>query len=113
MVFQPGVSGNPSGRPKGQSEFRELMRQSLPAERLIGALDALIAAGDPKATIYAIDQQLGKPAQSITVSGDPERPLHALIGVVARDLQPLAPAPTALPGPQEAHCLDDLDGDGA
>jgi hypothetical protein len=81
----------------------ELLRQRIPAERLVGALDALIEAGDPKATIYAIDRQLGKPAQSIQVSGDPERPLHALIGVVARDLQPLAAqdAPEALPAPVE------------
>jgi hypothetical protein len=111
MVFQPGVSGNPGGRPKGQSELTELLRQRIPAERLVGALDKLIEAGDPKATIYAIDRQLGKPAQSIQVSGDPERPLHALIGVVARDLQPLAAqdAPEAL-STGEAHCLDDLDG---
>jgi hypothetical protein len=90
----------------------ELLRQRIPAERLVGALDKLIEAGDPKATIYAFDRQLGKPAQSITVSGDAERPLHALVGVVARDLTAPAPqeAPAALSA-GEAHCLDDLEGE--
>lgn len=111
MVFQPGVSGNPSGRPKGQSELMELLRQELPYEDLVGYMDKLVRGGDPKATMYMLDRHLGRPAQSIQVSGDAERPLHALIGVAGRDLQPLAPqeAPTALPGPQEAHCLDDLE----
>jgi hypothetical protein len=90
----------------------ELLRQQLPYEDLVGCMDKLVRDGDPKATMYMLDRHLGRPAQAITVSGDAERPLHALIGVVARDLAPLAPqdAPQALPT-GEAHCLDDLEGE--
>ncbi len=109
MVFQPGQSGNPGGRPKGQSELMELLRQKIPHERLVGALDKLVKAGDPKTIQYVMDRHLGRPAQAITVSGDAERPLHGLIGVVARALdgaEPRGPerievAPVALPAPIE------------
>ncbi len=104
MVFKPGESGNPGGRPKGQSELTELLRQRIPAERLVGALDALIEAGDPKATLYAIDRQLGKPAQSIQISGDEDKPLHALIGVEPRQLGAQGTPqdePERLPAPTE------------
>jgi hypothetical protein len=88
----------------------ELLRQKIPYERLVGAMDKLIVAGDPKTIQYVMDRHLGRPAQSIQVSGDAERPLHVLVGVVGRDLAPLQPrdAPEALPA-GEAHCLDDLD----
>ncbi len=115
MTFQPGVSGNPGGRPVGSGKsvaFMELLHSQMPLERLFGEMDHLVfEMHDPKATMYMIDRHLGRPAQSIQVTGDAERPLHALIGVAGRDLQPLVTqdAPRALPGPTEAHCLDDLE----
>jgi hypothetical protein len=91
----------------------ELLRQQLPYEDLVGCMDKLVRDGDPKATMYMLDRHLGRPAQSITVSGDPERPLHALIGVATRDLSP-PDAPLLSSGEPgglaaEAHCLDDLE----
>ncbi len=96
MPWKPGESGNPSGRPKGQNDLMELLRQKIPFERLVGALDKLVEAGDPKTTQYVMDRHLGRPAQAIQISGDAERPLHGLIGVVGREMATLdAPAPAA------------------
>ncbi len=110
MPFQPGVSGNPGGRPKSHGDLMDVLRSQIPYEKIALALDKLVDGGDPKTVIYMADRHLGKPPQQVLISGDVERPLHALVGVVARDLTPLAPqdAPEALPAP-EAHCLDDLD----
>lgn len=109
--FQSGYDSrrNYAGRPR--EDLVEVLRRKIPYEDVAEAMDELMKARDPKTVIYMADRYAGRPAQSIQVSGDAERPLHALIGVEGRDLQPLAPqdAPTALPGPQEAHCLDDLD----
>lgn len=118
MPFPPGVSGNPAGRPVGTGKsvaFMELLHSKMPLERLFAEMDhQVFGLHDPKATMYMIDRHLGRPAQAIQVSGDAERPLHALIGVAGRDLAPLQPqdAPGQLPPPpEEAHCLDDLEED--
>jgi hypothetical protein len=113
-TFKPGYDPrrNLTGRPTEAKELMDVLRSQIPYEKIALALDKLVDAGDPGTIKYMVDRHLGTPAQSIQVTGDAERPLHALIGVATRDLQPLAPqaAPEALPGPQEVHCLDDLDG---
>jgi hypothetical protein len=111
--FAPGYDPrrNPGGTPKDGESLLDVLKRKIPYEEIAAGMDELVRARDPRTIHYMADRHLGRPAQSIQVSGDPERPLHALIGVVARDLQPLAAqdAPTALPT-GEAHCLDDLDG---
>jgi hypothetical protein len=107
-----GQSGNPLGRRKSHGDrLKEALEAQFEPEVMAEKLDKFIAAGSEKCLLHYFDRVLGKPAQSITVSGDAERPLHALVGVVARDLTAPAPqdAPAALPA-GEAHCLDDLDG---
>jgi hypothetical protein len=118
-AFKPGYDSrrNLTGRPTEAKELMDVLRSQIPYEKIALALDKLVEAGDPGTIKYMVDRHLGTPAQSIQVSGDAERPLHALIGVVGRDLAPLVTqdAPEALSGPQEAdrpvwaHCLDDLE----
>jgi hypothetical protein len=108
--FTPGHDPrrNPGGNSTtGTDTLMDVLKRQIPYEKIALAMDKLVDDGDPRTVHYMADRHLGRPAQSIQVSGDPERPLHALIGVVARDLQPLA-APEALPA-GEAHCLDDLE----
>lgn len=94
----------------------DVLKQKIPYEAIAEAMDELVVARDPRTVHYMADRHLGRPAQSIQVSGDAERPLHTLIGVAGRDLAPLG-APRLPPGEAErpaapmgdAHCLDDLD----
>ena len=74
--FQPGQSGNPGGRPKGEAKIREAAREHTDA-----ALGVLVTAlGDEdarvrlKAAEVILDRGWGKPAQ--TIGGDPENPLQ-------------------------------------
>lgn len=112
-TFKPGYDPrrNLTGRPTEAKELMDVLRSQIPYEKIALALDKLVDAGDPGTIKYMVDRHLGTPAQSITVSGDAERPLHALIGVEGRDYTPMTAqeAPEALPAPTEAHCLDDLD----
>ncbi len=68
--FRPGVSGNPSGRPKESILVKELARTY--TERAILVLAA--ALDDPKLRVQAaqalLDRGWGKPAQ--VVGGDPD-----------------------------------------
>ncbi len=112
-TFKPGYDPrrNLTGRPTEAKELMDVLRSQIPYEKIALALDKLVDAGDPGTIKYMVDRHLGTPAQSVKVSGDAERPLHLLVGVPGRDLQPLAAqdAPQLPPGPQEAHCLDDLE----
>ena len=74
MPFQPGQSGNPGGRPKGESRVREAARAQTEA-----ALDVLVAAmadEDARVRIKAaevlLDRGWGKPPQSIGQDAEAE-----------------------------------------
>jgi hypothetical protein len=65
--FLPGVSGNPSGRPKGAGEIRELARQYVPAA--LTKIGELVGSADPRVALAAAQEILnrvyGKPLQSV------------------------------------------------
>jgi hypothetical protein len=70
-MFKKGQSGNPGGRPKGQTEVKALISAKHPD--LIARLFAIALHGEEKASVSAIkellDRSLGKPTQAIDVSG--------------------------------------------
>lgn len=81
MVFKPGQSGNPGGRPKSDSEFLKLVREAAP-----NALKRMQEiASDKKhfdnfnAVKWILERAHGKPSQSLEVSGDGGGPLVAVI----------------------------------
>jgi hypothetical protein len=67
--FQPGQSGNPTGRPKRDREIEELARQHTPA-----AIAALVEALNGKDRVAAANVLLaygwGKPRQPLEHSGE-------------------------------------------
>lgn len=72
MPFQPGQSGNPGGRPKGEAKVRSAAREH--TETAIGVLVASMSDDDARVRLAAaqaiLDRGWGKPAQAI--GGDPE-----------------------------------------
>ncbi len=115
----PDPRRNPGGRTlDGKTKAGETLLEVLRAEishlDIAQAARELLDARDPRTVHYLIDRELGRPAQSIIVSGDAERPLHMLVGVGERDLTPLAPQ-EALPAPVEGDgatvYLDDEEGE--
>src|SRR5947199_125980 len=70
MVFQPGQSGNPSGRPVLPEEIRVRLRDLTPAA--IDALEGALSARDDRVRIAAastlLDRAWGKPAQQSDVN---------------------------------------------
>lgn len=109
--FTPGHDPrrNPGGNSTAPKDgtLMDVLKRQIPYEKIALAMDKLVDDGDPRTVHYMADRHLGRPAQSIQITGDAERPLHALIGV---DPRPLAPqdATRALPAPTEGHCLNDL-----
>ena len=75
--FQPGQSGNPGGRPKGTSALAEAARAK--TEEALNVLIAAMADEDVRARITAaqaiLDRGYGKPAQSVDLGSDPDRPV--------------------------------------
>ena len=84
MPFKKGQSGNPGGRPKEVAEVRELAKNygSVAIERLV----ALMASENERTAVAACEAILnrgyGRPAQSLTVTGEEDGPPVQLEGVV-------------------------------
>ena len=81
----PGVSGNPNGRPKDQFSFMGILRSALAeenksgksvGERIIARYIKLALAGNGQALEALVARIDGKPAQSLTLKGDSDAPLH-------------------------------------
>lgn len=94
----PDPRRNPGGRTldgktKAGETLLEVLRALIPHQDIAQAARELLDARDPRTVHYLIDRELGRPAQSIIVSGDAEKPLHMLVGVQGRDLAPAAPQP--------------------
>jgi Family of unknown function (DUF5681) len=75
MHFQPGQSGNPSGRPAGSrnrvSEFREAIEGAVTPEEITAVARKLLSlaiAGDTQAARVLLDRVLGKPTVSLEVT---------------------------------------------
>ena len=68
MVWAPGQSGNPGGRPSGLSEIREAARKHTKAslDTLVAALGAASEAVRVSAANALLDRAWGKPEQAIT-----------------------------------------------
>ena len=83
--FVPGVSGNPNGRPKDQFSFMGILRSALAeenksgksvGERIIARYIKLALAGNGQALEALVARIDGKPAQSLTLKGESDAPLH-------------------------------------
>ena len=76
MPFEKGKSGNPGGRPKAEGEIRSLARTH--GEGAIAKLVEHMEGDDKRlsqsAAIALLDRGFGKPAQSMTVSGEEGKP---------------------------------------
>jgi hypothetical protein len=74
MPFQPGQSGNPGGRPKGEAALKAAAREF--TEQSLGVMAASLTDEDPRIRLKAaellLDRAWGKPSQSIdaTVRGN-------------------------------------------
>ena len=83
MKFEPGQSGNPTGRPKENAEVKALARVHMP--RAIERLAEILNGDDVRAAAAAaqalLDRGYGKPAQAI-VGGDEDDPAIKVEGLV-------------------------------
>ncbi|WP_419816144.1 hypothetical protein [Glacieibacterium sp.] len=89
MAFVKGQSGNPSGKAKAVLPDGRTLSE-LARELTIEALDvAAVIMRDPAAPHAArasvvsmiLDRGWGRPAQSLTLSGDAENPLHTRVAL--------------------------------
>ena len=78
MPFEKGKSGNPGGRPKEVAEVRELAKKHGPAaiERLVKLMTSENERTAVAACEAILNRGYGRPAQSVTVAGDPDNPLE-------------------------------------
>ena len=115
--FPPGVSGNLSGRPKDQFSFMGILRSALAeenksghsvGERIVRRYIKLALQGNQQAAEALMARIDGKPAQSLTLKGDSDAPLH-----VRHSARLEAPAPSPkLPAPEQEQGPAYLDTDG-
>ncbi len=84
MPFKKGQSGNPGGRPKEVSEVKDLARTH--GVDAIERLVELIASDNERTAVAACEAILnrgyGRPAQSMSLSGDEDKPPVQLEGIV-------------------------------
>ena len=83
--WKPGQSGNPNGRPKDQFSFMGILRSALAeknksgksvGERIVRRYIKLALGGNQQAAEALMARIDGKPAQSLTLKGDSDAPLH-------------------------------------
>jgi hypothetical protein len=77
--FQPGQSGNPSGRPKEAAEVKTLARSH--SQEAVNKLVELMRSSADERTIIAacnsiLDRGLGKPAQAIVGGDEDDAPVR-------------------------------------
>ena len=116
--FPPGVSGNPNGRPKDQFSFMGILRSALAeenkagrsvGERIIARYIKLALAGNGQALEALVARIDGKPAQSLTLKGESDAPLHVRHSArLEQEVKPKLPAPeqeqeAVGPSPEEAY----------
>ena len=104
--WKPGQSGNPNGRPKDQFSFMGILRSALAeenksghsvGERIVMRYINLALQGNQQAAEALMARIDGKPAQSLTLKGDSDAPLH-----VRHSARLEAPAPSPkLPAPEQ------------
>ena len=90
-MFQPGQSGNPGGRPKGEAKVREAAR--VHTEVAIGVLVSAMDDPDARVRIKAaeviLDRGWGKAAQPIGGSDDlPDLAISVIERVIVRPKNP-------------------------
>jgi hypothetical protein len=90
--FVPGISANPSGRPKGAGAIREMARAYLPAA--LKKIGELVENQDPRVALAAsqeiLNRVFGKPVQAIE-SEVKKFDMHALYLAAVQLAQPAAP----------------------
>ena len=83
--FAPGYSGNPKGRKPEEFSFLGILRSALAeenksgksvGERIIARYIKLALAGNGQALEALVARIDGKPAQSLTLKGESDAPLH-------------------------------------
>ena len=102
-MFQPGVSGNPSGRPKENSQVKALAR--VWTEQAIATLAEIMVNTEAKgservsAAVALLDRAYGKPAQAIVGDSSFDRILIEQVQRVIVDPRAETRALSLQPGP--------------
>ena len=80
MTWKPGVSGNPSGRPRVAAEVRELAREH--TTTAVAKLVELLQSSDPWVALASAQQLLdrgyGKPAAAVSIDAQLNSPAAAV-----------------------------------
>jgi hypothetical protein len=107
--FLPGVSGNPTGRPKGAGAIRDLARQYLPAA--LAKIGALIENPDPRVALAAsqeiVNRVFGKPVQSVAAEVTKIDATKLYLEAVRR-ANGLPPSPNFIPTPEDEPVMVDV-----